>query len=61
MDIPRIIYGLLLIIVGILSLILAEYQGKNVGSRGGYVFSMYVGAGGFLLIGIVEILGGILN
>lgn len=60
MDIFRILEGLLLIIVGILALIFAEYQAKTIG-RGGYVFTIYVSGGGFILIGFVEIVGGILN
>lgn len=56
MDIEKIIIGLLLILIGILILIFANSQSKNVGDRYAYVYRIYIGGGGFLLIGIVMIL-----
>ena len=61
MDLVDIIIGALLILIGILVLIFAKSQSKDVGSRFGYVYRIYIGGFGFLLIGIVMIVREIMN
>jgi hypothetical protein len=61
MDIVEILIGALLLLIGILVLIFAKSQSKNVGSRIGYVYKIYIGGLGFLLIGVVIIVREIIN
>lgn len=56
MDVIQILIGALLMLIGVLILIFANSQSKDVGNRYGYVYRIYIGGGGFLLIGIVMIL-----
>ncbi|WP_031425426.1 hypothetical protein [Flavimarina sp. Hel_I_48] len=50
-----ILLGILFIFLGILILLLMKDQSKNVGSRFGYSSKIYVGAFGFIVIGIAMI------
>ena len=61
MDVVDILTGALLLLIGFLVLIFAKSESKDVGSRFGYVFKIYVGGFGFVLIGIVMIVREIMN